>query len=95
MRDTENVNIDVGDLVVFKYEQKKPVKVGLVLKKELRAMPRYAMGPHGVDGAFADPLLTEVMSCYCLWTTKKDSKYRKWWVPITNIVPIKGDSKNA
>jgi hypothetical protein len=91
MCDGENTNINIGDLVVFKYEQKKPAKVGLVLKKEVRAMPRYGMGPYGGDGAFADPLLTEIMSCYCLWTASN----RKWWVPVTNITLIKGDSKNA
>ena len=87
MHKYKSTNINIGDLVVFKYEEKKPNKVGLVLKKEVRAMPRYAMGPYGTEGAFADPMIEEVMSCYCLWTTKK--QYRKWCVPVGNLTLIK------
>jgi len=90
MHDHKPVNINIGDLVVFKYEEKQPNKVGLVLKKEMRAMPRYAMGAHGADGAFANPLVEETMSCYCLWTT--DKQYRKWWVPVRNLTLIKKEA---
>jgi len=86
----EPVNINIGDLVVFKYEQKNPNKFGLVLKKEMRAMPRYAMGAHGADGAFVDPLVEETMSCYCLWTT--DKKHKKWWVPSRNLTLVKKEA---
>ena len=80
------MNINVGDLVIFKYERANPkAKLGLVLKKEMRAMPRYAMGAHGADGAFADPLVEETMSCYCLWTHTSSKAHSRWWVPIANL----------
>jgi hypothetical protein len=76
--------------VVFKYEQKNPnAKVGLVLKKGVRVMPRYASIDRTCGGDFPsrlDPLVQEVMSCYCLWAST--GKYKKWWVPVTNLTLV-------
>jgi hypothetical protein len=88
------MNISVGDLVIFKYERKDPeAKIGLVLKKEIRAMPQYtAINPFNCDGPFpssVNPIMQEVLSCYCLWTSKK--KYsRRWWAPITSLTLVEG-----
>lgn len=91
------MNINIGDLVIFKYEQKNPrAKVGLVLKKEVRAMPRYAgYSPqrHGREDPL-DPLVEEVMSCYCLWTHTIEPTHRKWWVPVTNLTLVTEGGKN-
>ena len=94
------MNINIGDLVIFKYEQKNPkAKVGLVLKKEMRAMPRYAGYPNERHGRETpvDPLVEEVMSCYCLWTHTVSPIHRKWWVPVTNLITLapEGGEDNA
>jgi hypothetical protein len=86
------MNISVGDLVIFKYERKDPeAKIGLVLKKEIRAMPQYtAINPFNCDGPFpssVNPIMQEVLSCYCLWTSKK-KRSRRWWAPITSLTLV-------
>lgn len=92
------MDINIGDLVIFKYERKNPkAKVGLVLRKEVRAMPRYAGYPSEYHGRMpVDPLIEEVMSCYCLWTHTVSDSHRKWWVPVTSLTLVKeGEEDNA
>ena len=93
------MNINIGDLVIFKYEQKNPgAKVGLVLKKEMRAMPRYAgyqSERHGREMPL-DPLMEEAMSVYCLWTGTASKTHSMWWVPVLNLtLAAGGEQKNA
>lgn len=92
------MNINVGDLVIFKYERKNPkAKVGLVLKKEFRAMPRYA-GYATRDNLGrdipVDPLMEEQMCCFCLWTHTVSKSHNKWWVPVANLKLVTGEEES-
>jgi|7_EtaG_2_1085326.scaffolds.fasta_scaffold01506_5 hypothetical protein len=96
------MNINVGDLVIFSYQRKdSKAKVGLVLKKEIRPMPRYAGVPKTDNLGRPmplDPLTDDVMSCYCLWThtEHKHTYSKKWWVPIASLtLVIKGEKTDA
>lgn len=86
------MSIKIGDLVIFKYQRKNPnCKIGLVIKKEMRAMQPY--GSWNRLLTLDDIPLSnsrEEMCCYCIWTHiehNSDNKGpRRWWAPERNLI---------